>query len=218
MLLTTSFIFADFFFLKEWPFNGLNLEVILASWKVAVWSLCTHAFVRHYKWDVLASVAASFGRERGSLNHTPAAASRLPGLLTSLCPSPPRRLYRLSWPWLESWFKKKKKADAPVDKLLKKESHCWILKPEGISSPCWFFINPRPTMNGLPRCCHRGQWSSVCLPAPHWTDRQESHKPSVYRPLIFPSSPPLWNAICFLTLKLIYWHVVLCNRTHWRLL
>lgn len=80
--------------------------------------------MRCYKWDVLASVAASFGRERGSLNHAPAAASRLPGLLASLCPSPPGRLSTDSSGFGWRVGLKKKKADSPVDKLFKKESHC----------------------------------------------------------------------------------------------
>lgn len=155
-----------------------------------MWSLCTHAFVRRYKWDVLASVAASFGRERGSLNHAPAAASRLPGLLTLLCPSLPRRLYRLIWAWLESWFKKKKQILLLIS-FLKRVTVLNLEARRYFKSVLIFRLAffP-PPMNGLPRWCHRGQWSSVCLLAPHWIDRQESHKPSLYCPLIFPSSPP----------------------------
>ena len=143
-----------------------------------MWSLCTHAFVRRYKWDVLASVAASFGRERGSLNHAPAAASRLPGLLTSLCPSLPGRLYRLIWAWLESWLKKKKKK-RQILLLISFLKRVTVLNLEarGYFKSVLIFRLAPPPMNGLPRWCHSGQWSSVCLLAPHWTGRQESLLP-----------------------------------------
>lgn len=54
-----------------------------------MWSLSAHAFVPRYKLDVLASVAASFGREGESLSHFPwyflqvSPAPHLPLLITS---------------------------------------------------------------------------------------------------------------------------------------
>ena len=124
-------------------------------------------------------------------------------------------LYRLIWVWLESWFKKKK-ADSLVDKLFKKESYCAESWSQGVFQVrVDFSFSPPPPHEQSPWMLSQGAMG-LSLPAgpSHWTDRQESHKPSLYCPLIFPRSPPPWNAICCLTLKLIYWHVVLCNRTH----
>ena len=51
------------------------------------------------------------------------------------------------------------------------------LEARGYFKSVLIFRLAPPPRNGLPRWCHSGQWSSVCLLAPHWTGRQESLLP-----------------------------------------
>lgn len=176
--------------------HGSELEVILGFWKVAVWSLCAQTFVQRYKWDVLASVDTSFGRERDSLSHSPCDPSKLPPILTSLCWSHPRRFYKLIWAWLESCWKG---ADTPACIFFTKENY-WAESEamRFLKSTLVFLLI---FFNSSPHFSQRQQRNSALPPSSSW-DRTGSAPASRQLlsslPAYFPSSPPPWNTICFL--------------------
>lgn len=189
-LFPVSFNLLIFLGAGKWPVYGLNWEVVLGFWRVAVWSSHASTFVQYYKWDVLAPVAASLGRERAWVTLPWCFFQALSTLLPSLCWSHPRRLslqtsFAFAW---ESGVKKQ----LLLYPFLKGKSLCWVSGHDVFKVDAGLFIYL--ILNG--QCspfslrCSRGTqfWTT----SPAGVGRSlPCHKP------VF-TGPHLWSPVCFL--------------------